>query len=138
MAKKSIKQRIALSIAARPGEVVLRSSYADYGDPSQVTRAFQGLLADGVIVRLGYGVYAKARPSSLTGKPVPRVIFEQLLDEVFDLLGVDAIPGRAARAYEAGQTTQMPMKVQFYTGSKRMTRKLQVGSRVIEYETTFA
>lgn len=136
MAKKTIKQRIALSIAARQGDVVLRSWFADYGDPSQVTRAFQALQAEGVIVRVGYGVYAKARFSELSNQPIPVTTLEILAWQALKALGADPIPGRAQRDYEARLTTQIPMRVKFYTGKKRVSRKLQVGSRVVEYETT--
>ena len=81
MSRFSIKARMQRSIALRKGEVVLRADFAQLGSPSQISRALKALQAEGRIVRLGYGVYAKARPSVLSGKPIPRVTLEELAQE---------------------------------------------------------
>ena len=133
----TVKDRMIRSIARRKGEVVLRSDFAELGSASQISRALKELLKDGKIVRLGYGVYAKAKPSIFSGKPSTRVSLEELAFEALQKLGVNVKLGRAQTAYASGKTTQIPMRATFNTGRKRVSRKLTVGIRTVEYENDY-
>lgn len=133
----SIKDRMIRSIAKRGGEVVLRADFEQMGSPSQISRALREIIESGRIVRLGYGVYAKARISTLTNKPVPRQTLESLAQEALLRLNVDVSLGSAQRAYVGGKTTQIPMQATFNTGRRRITRKLTVGNRAARYENDY-
>lgn len=128
-----IRDRIVRSIGRSSAEVFLRSDFRGIGSYAQVGKALNSLSREGRLVRLGYGVYAKARPSSLSGRPVPRKPLESLAREALGKLGVDVQPGRAAREYLSG-STQIPAQVSFDTGQRRISRKLRVGSREVQYE----
>jgi hypothetical protein len=130
---QGIRDRIVRSIGRSSAEIFLRSDFKDIGSYAQVGKALNSLTKEGRLVRLGYGVYAKARPSSLSGRPVPRKPLESLALEALDKLGVEAQPGRAAREYLSG-STQIPAQVSFDTGRRRISRKLRVGSREVRYE----
>jgi hypothetical protein len=138
MSRLSVKERMVRSIAMRKGEVVLRADFGSMGSPSQISRALKDLIAAGRIVRLGYGVYAKARPSTLSGKPVPRVSLEQLAQEALERLGVPVRPGRAQAAYVEGRTTQIPVRTTFNTGRRRISRKITVGTSTVRYENNYS
>jgi len=138
MGRLNIKQRMLRSIAKRKGEVILRKDFKNMGSQSQVSRALSGLIEDGRLVRLGYGVFAKARASSITGKPVPREPIEALAMETLARLEVVAKPGRAQTAYAEGETTQIPMQPTFSTGERRITRKLTVGICTVRYENNYS
>lgn len=129
-----IKDRIARSIGRSSCEVFLRSDFRDIGSYSEVGKALNALRGEGRLVRLGYGVYAKARTSSLSGRSVPRKPLETLAREALEKLGVSAQPGRAEREYMAG-STQVPVRVSFDTGRRRITRKLQVGREEVVFES---
>lgn len=131
--KQRIRDRIARSIGRSSAEVFLRSDFKDIGSYAQVGKALNSLSRDGRLVRIGYGVYAKARPSSLSGRPVPRKPLESLAREALEKLGVSAQPGRAAREYISG-STQIPAQVSFDTGRRRTSRKLRIGGREVRYE----
>jgi hypothetical protein len=122
------------SLGARRGEVVLRRDFQGWASPSQVTRALQALLSRGQLVRLGYGVYAKGRPSRLGGKAVPRQPLEALAFEALDRLGVAPAPGDAGRSYADGASLQIPMQPVINTGSSRFARRLSVGRQTVRYE----
>jgi len=107
------------------------------GSASQVSRALKALIEDGKIIRLGYGIYAKARPSVLSGKPVARVSLEELAQEALQKLGVTVQLGRAQAAYAAGKTTQIPVRTTFNTGQQRITRKITVGISTVRYENNY-
>lgn len=134
MQKISVKDRIARSITRRKGEVVLRSEFANMGSDSQIGRALRQLIAQGKIVRLGYGVYAKARPSVLSGRPVPRSDLASLAVEALRKLGVEPQLGRAQADYANGRTTQIPVRTCFNVGQRRITRKITIGKRSVDFE----
>ncbi len=138
MSRLSVKERMARSIAQRKGEVVLRADLKNMGSPSQISRALKELIAAGKIVRLGYGVYAKAQPSILSGKPMARVDLAELALEALEKLGVDVKLGRAQAAYAEGKTTQVPVRTTFNTGQSRITRKITIGISTVRYENNYS
>ena len=137
MGRLSIEERMSRSITLRKGEVVLRADFEAMGSPSQISRALKNLIVAGKIVRLGYGIYAKARPSALSGKPVPRVSLEELAQESLQKLGVSVQLGRAQTTYAEGKTTQIPVRTTFNTGQRRITRKISVGISHVCYENNY-
>ncbi len=68
------------------------------------------------LVRLGHGVFAKARISSLSGKPVPREPLEVLAEETLRRLHIDAQPGQAQRDYASAKSTHVPGAVNLQYG----------------------
>jgi hypothetical protein len=108
------------------------------GSASQISRALKELIQAGKIIRLGYGVYAKARPSILSGKPVARVSLEELAEETLQKLGIPAQLGWAQAAYAAGKTTQIPVRTTFNTGQRRISRKITVGISTVRYENNYS
>ena len=138
MGRLSIEERMSRSIALRKGEVVLRADFEAMGSPSQISRALKNLILAGKIVRLGYGIYAKARPSVLSGKPVPRVSLEELAQEALQKLGVPVQLGCAQTTYAEGKTTQIPVRTTFNTGQRRISRKITVGISSVRYENNYS
>src|SRR5713226_3329694 len=69
--RTTLRERIETRIARKRGEdVFLPREFADLGGEDQVLRALRGLTREGRLVRLGYGVYARAITSKLSGKPI--------------------------------------------------------------------
>src|SRR5947209_18507992 len=56
-------------IAKRRDDVFLPREFGDLGGEDQVLRVLRGLVREGRLVRLGYGVYGRAVVSQLSGKP---------------------------------------------------------------------
>lgn len=138
MARLIIKERMTRSITLRKGEVVLRADFDSMGSASQISRAIKELINDGKIIRLGYGIYAKASPSLLSGKPVARVALEELAQEALQKLGVDVQLGRAQAAYASGKTTQVPVRTTLNTRQRRISRKITVGISTVRYENNYS
>ncbi|MEZ2307115.1 DUF6088 family protein [Paraburkholderia strydomiana] len=126
--------RIKRSIALRDGTVVLRSDVANLGSPAQVSRVLARLVANGALVRVSLGVYAKTRLNKFTGKLAPAAPFESIAAETFQRLGIAVMPGRLAREYNEGKTTQIPVDGAVSTGARRITRKITVGRKSVKYE----
>jgi hypothetical protein len=104
----SLQERLEKRIARKRGDVFLRSDFNDLGGYDQVGRALRGLVCKGRLMKAGYGIYARARPSSLDGKPTPTKGLRALAAEALGRLGIETVPTRMEQACNAGQTTQVP------------------------------
>jgi hypothetical protein len=107
----TLRARIGERIARRRDEVFLTREFRDLGGEDQVLRALRGLVRDGRLVRLGYGVYGRAETSRLSGKPMLAAAggFIGAARQALDKLGVSWEPTDAQRAYNEGRTTQVPV-----------------------------
>lgn len=108
------------SIRRRSGHVVLRAELAPLGSASQVSRALKTLQRDGELLRLGAGVYAKARRDESTHEVTPVVDAETLGREVAHKLKAKVIDG--------GDGTLV-----LDTGDRRVSRKLALGHGAVHY-----
>jgi hypothetical protein len=67
----SLEERLEKRIARILGDVFLRADFSDMGDYEQVGRALRQLVRKGRLMKAGYGIYTRAGPSILDGKPTP-------------------------------------------------------------------
>jgi hypothetical protein len=109
---KTLREKIEERIARHPGEdVFLPREFSKLGGEDQVLRALRGLVRDGRLVRLGYGVYARAIVSRLSGEPLlyaPNGL-SGAARQALDKLGVKWEPTESERAYNEGRSTQIPV-----------------------------
>jgi Family of unknown function (DUF6088) len=109
---KTLRARIEERIARKVSEdVFLPREFADLSGETQVLRALRGLVSDGKLVRLGYGVYARAIVSRLSGEPLlhsPNGL-SGAARQALDKLGVAWEPTESERAYNEGLSTQIPV-----------------------------
>ncbi|MDR5751356.1 DUF6088 family protein [Caballeronia sp. LZ031] len=124
------------SIHRRVGVVVLRSDLTKLGGRSELTRVLAALVATRKLVRISHGVYAKTKMNKFTGTLMPAATFESIAAEAFDRLGIAVGPGMLAEEYNSGRSTQIPIMPVVTTGRRRITRKIQVGSKRVIYERT--
>ncbi|MGJ7537714.1 MULTISPECIES: DUF6088 family protein [unclassified Variovorax] len=132
----NIVDRIKRSVANRNADVFVRADFMSFGSRAQVGRALTELQSKGALVKLGVGVYAKAKPSVLSGKPIPIKPLEVLAPEVLKKLGVQVGESRQAREYNSGRSTQIPTGVVLSVGKRRIQRKLGFNGKLVEYERT--
>jgi hypothetical protein len=104
----SLQARLEKRIARKRGDVFLRADFDDLGGYDQVGRALRALVREGRLLKAGYGIYTRARPSTLDGKPTPTKGLRELASEALRRLGVETAPTRMEQAYNAGKTTQVP------------------------------
>ena len=133
----STKTRIARSLGiSKKKTVFLRPDFESFGTSTRVTRALQELITEGRIIRVGRGIYVKARPSSVTGNPVPVEPLETVAHKALAALGVEVQLGSAARAYVGGFTQDVPMNIAVDVGSSRVSRRIEFGGREVKLERT--
>jgi len=103
--RRTLKAKISYRVKRTRKIVFLRKDFADLGGYDQVGRALREVMVAGLLVRIGQGVYAKARPSSIN--PSRRVLaapggFKQVSREALSRLGIKWRPAQAEEDYEAG------------------------------------
>lgn len=130
--------RMKLSITKRKCDVFLKSEFSSMGSEAQVSRALRHLVEEGLVVRVGVGVYARAKLSVISKQPIPVRPVSVLAPEVLKKLGVDVYPSRLTQDYNCGKTTQVPADNVVNTGPRRITRKLGFGNQSIVYENDYA
>jgi len=109
MKRLSLKSKISTKISRSKREVFLRSDFENLAAYDQVGRALRQLAVEGFLLKIGYGLYAKARPNRITGKPMLSAEggFSQVAEEALSRLGVKWQPSKTVQAYQAG-STQIP------------------------------
>jgi hypothetical protein len=132
----TLKQRIEARIARLRDDAFLTREFLDLGGERQVLRALRGLTEDGKLIRLGYGVYARAEISSLTHKPMLAGDgFGSVSRQVLDKLNVPWEPSSAERAYNEGRSTQVPMTPRVRLSPRtRFSRKLRYDTMELTFE----
>src|ERR1700729_3999736 len=99
---KTLRARIEARVARKARDsVFLTREFRDLSGESQVLRALRGLVRDGRLVRLGYGVYGRAIISRLSGEPLlfsPNGL-RGAAREALTKLGVEWEPTESERAY---------------------------------------
>ena len=129
----SLEYKIMARIARKKCSVFVREDFRDLSDYDQVGRALRNIAKNGRLVRVGYGVYAKAKKSPITGELVPVVPLPELAKEALARLGIQTAPSRMEKDYNAGKTTQVPTgRVIAVKG--RISRKIGYGGAYVSYE----
>lgn len=134
--QRTLREKIEARIARRRGEdVFLPREFADLGGEDQVLRALRELTREGRLVRLGYGVYARAEPSRLTGRSMlaARNGFVGASREALNKLRVAWEPTEAERAYYEGRSTQVPANAVVRIKG-RFGRRLSYGPNLLVLE----
>ncbi len=104
----SIADLIERRIRRSSRNVFMRADFDEFGSYDAVGRALRSQVQTGRMVQIGYGLYAKAEPSPLTGKPAPIVGIRTLASEVVARLGKSVEPTGFETAYNSGRSTQVP------------------------------
>jgi hypothetical protein len=130
---KTLEGKIAVRIARKQSGVLLREDFDDLGGYDQVGRALLALTKKGKLIKIGYGLYAKTRVSSLTGKTVPVEPLPVLARNALNRLGVAALPSQAEIDYRQGRSTQVPTG-RLIGVNKRISRKIGYNNIAVNYE----
>jgi hypothetical protein len=132
MRPETLEERLLKRIDRKRGDVFLRSDFEDLGGYDQVGRVLRKIVRVGRLVRVGQGLYARARPSLASGEPIPARGLTTLT-EALGRVGIETVPTRLEQAYNAGATTQVP------TGrvvgvTRRVRRKVGYGGISLSFE----
>jgi hypothetical protein len=116
-------------IARKRSDVFLTRDFLDLGGEDQVIRALRELTNEQQLLRLGYGVYARARVSSLSGRVMLDTPegFMGAAKQALNKLKVEWEPTQAQRDYAEGRSTQIPVNPVLKVKG-RFSRQLRYGN----------
>ena len=130
---KTLESKVKYRLARSKDTVFIPPDFFDLSDRDQVGRVLRKLIAEQVLIKLGYGIYAKARISSVTGQAIPEKGLIDLAKEALAKLGVAVRPSSVEQDYNSGITTQVPTgRVIGVRG--RVSRKIGYNGKYITLE----
>ncbi|MBE2288945.1 MAG: hypothetical protein IAE95_05280 [Chitinophagaceae bacterium] len=131
--KMALEDKVLRRIRRMKKNVVMREDFADLGGYDQVGRVLRHLSAKGIVIKIGYGLYAKAERSPLTGKIIPMRNLPALAKEALGRLHVGTVPSRLEQDYNTGRSTQVPTG-RLIAVTSRVSRKIGYNGSFISYE----
>jgi len=124
--RPTLREQLEERIADRGDDAFLTREFLDLGGERQVLRALRELTEEGKLIRLGYGVYARAEISPITRQPMLAGDgFNAVARRALDKLNVPWEPPAAEQDYNAGRSTQVPMNPVVRLRRGRFSRKLR-------------
>lgn len=106
--KKTLEKKILEKISRKKGSVYVRADFRDLGGYDQVGRILKNLVRKGKIAKIGYGLYAKTKLSSISGKQILVANLPRLGREAVERLGIKVVPSKMEEEYNSGKSTQVP------------------------------
>lgn len=133
MKLKNLQSRIRYRIKRSRDGVFTLKDFLDLSDRTQVSRALRQMIAKEELIKIGYGLYAKAKKSMFSGMITPIMTLPELGEEALKKLGIQTFPTKAEKRYNAGLSTQVP------TGRRiaiqgRVSRKIGFDGVYLTYE----
>lgn len=134
---KSLIQKILERITSTKEATFVIADFTDLSDRDQILRALRGLIKEEQIIRVGYGVYVRARRSRFSGKLLPETDLRSIAITALRKNGVRVLPTKYEQAYNSGQSTQVPTGIVIGV-DRRVNRKISFNGRMIKYELVSA
>ena len=127
----TIQDKIKTRVKRSKRSVFLRSDFKDIADYDQIGRGLRSLAQEGLLMKIGYGLYARTRINRITGKLMPDndAGADGVLIEAMERLDVDYKFDDLSTMSIRGNSTQIPASVTIVPTDPRFTRKITVGKR---------
>jgi len=130
---ENLEARLSKRIARKRGDVFLRADFSDMGSYDQIGRALRGLVRKERLMKIGQGLYARTRKSPIDGKlMLPNGL--GTLKEALRRLGAETVPTRAERAYNSGESEQVPTGRVVAIRGKRVRRQIGYDGFFLSFE----
>lgn len=131
--KNTIESRMANRIKRSADCVFLRQDFRDIGGYHQVGRVLQQLVKKGVLMKIGYGIYARAHISLYTGNTVSEKCLPELAEDALRKLGFSTYPSKGDRDYNSGKSTQVPTG-RMIGVDRKISRKIEYNGVSVYFE----
>ena len=129
----SLLYKIEQRIATSNSQVVLCRDLADLADKTQISRALKKLVKKGKLIKISYGVFAKAYYSARLNKPLLNGNPKDIFTEALSRLNVKWELGKMDQDYNLGRSTQIPVFTTIKLKS-RLRREIGYGNLRLRYE----
>jgi hypothetical protein len=131
--ENSLLYKIEQHIKKASFRVFMPKDFVSLGSYRQISRALQKLIEQHELVKIGFGLYAKAYVSPYIEEPLLVDGFDTVAREALDRMQVQWEPGSAEQEYNAGKTQQVPTQNVVRLKS-RLRRNIQYQGRQIYFE----
>jgi hypothetical protein len=127
----TILDRVKTRVRRSKRSVFLRADFTDIADYDQVGRALRTLVREGNVMKIGYGLYVRARENRITGKLMADnpAGTDGVMIEVMEKLGVEYQLDELSSMNMVGESTQIPANIKIRPKSPRFKRKIIVGNQ---------
>jgi hypothetical protein len=130
---RTLKDKILLRITLKKDKVFTRDDFDTLGGYDQVGRALRQLVENKSIIKIGYGLYAKTKVSSINGAIILKEPLVELAKEALNKLGVEYSLSKSLSLYNEGKSTQVPTGRTIAVAT-RISRKISYNGASITYE----
>jgi hypothetical protein len=116
--RRTVQDRVLLRTKLSNKGVFLRSDFLGIASYDLVGRALTKLVCSGKLVKIGYGLYVRARPSLVTGEPTIAIKggFKSAVFIALDRLEIKYSTCSASKKYNDRKSTQIPANLVVYVG----------------------
>ena len=124
----TLKRRIRTRLQRSKRYVFTRDDFSDLAGYDQVGCVLRELVKEEILLKVGYGLYTKAKRNSITGNLMPACPAgsDAVILEALDRLKVDYTLDDSSTLYLSGQSTQIPAFTKLHI-SGRFSRRLAIG-----------
>jgi hypothetical protein len=131
--EKSIEYQVAKKLENPSERVILRRDLEGFGSYRQLSRVLNKFIQQKKLVKISFGVYAKAYPSQYIDEPLIIEGFDTVCREALNKLQVKWELGGAEQAYNQGKTQQVPTQ-NIIRLKSRCRRKIAYATRQLYFE----
>ena len=127
-----LEKRIQYRIKKSRTSSFMLCDFQDLSDKDQIMRALRKLIAKNILIKVGQGVYVRARLSKATNTPIPEKSLQEIALEVMKKLKIKVVSTDFDLSYNKSETTQIPTgRTIFIKG--RICRKIGFNGNYINY-----
>ncbi|OAT26766.1 DUF6088 family protein [Proteus myxofaciens] len=110
-----------------------RKDFENIASYDQIGRALNQLIKQDELMKIGYGLYTKARKNSLTKRLMPTHPggTDAILREILKMKGVNFEIDPLSLQSLSGNSAQIPSSVRYSWDTKLFNRKLVIGNRLL-------
>ena len=131
--KNTLRSKIQNRIERSKEATFIPSDFFNLSDRDQVLRVLRGLIQEKLILRVGQGVYTRAKISTITNECVPEQNLRAIAITALRKSGVTILPTSYEREYNEGKITQVPTGLVVGV-NKRVNKKIGFNGRFVKYE----
>lgn len=129
----TLKDKIKYRIKRSKSSVFLLKDFDDISDRNQVGRILRELIKENLLMKIGYGLYSRAKIDSFDNEILPERGLIEAGKEALRKLGIKTYPTTYETMYNNFQSTQVPTGRVIGVKS-RITRKISEGGYSLKYE----
>jgi len=108
------------------------SDFQDLSDKDQIGRVLRKLIAKKLIVKVGQGLYARAKISKATNKPIPEKDITAIAIEALKKMNIKVVQSEYDERYDTKETTQVPTG-RHIAIKGRVSRKIGFNGNYVKY-----